>query len=446
VRPGILAAVMVWLAGCGPSGGLQFEIDATADPTASQVAIYVGKGGGVGASIAAELQQPSTLHDGKFWPLAFDSVEILELSATDRTTTISFVSGGDVDKLTVVAIGLTNGQPTSVATKTLASVRADVVEVWELVLQPATEQVDSTVGKAVATWGAQPGETTCVQAVDRSAPLENVFIGVPGDMDCDGYKDGKPEECDDRWHDASTTPSLDRLSCLEEHQVPDPVFGSSDACLFGAPLCVDGKPEARNDCSHLRPYCAPKGLCEVCASDQPAYRFECALGLDPIQNAQQVSFVRCEIDVNMAAMPPLVCDQRLIAAAPPGWFPAGASSCMMRPPLFHASDPATSWSSTVAFGGISLQFRTNPNATACGVEIQPTQMPGVSLDRAEYPQHGLVALQLDSGMGAVAPILVDIRPVSQCDAGAIRNCVANPVLIANETITNCLEHAPLPVP
>ena len=446
MRSGLLAAVVVWMAGCGRSGGLQFEVDATADPTATQVAVYVGKGGGQLASIAAELQKPSTLHDGRFWPLAFDSVEILELSATDRTTTISFVSGGDIDKLTVVAVGLTNDQPTSVATKTLASVRADVVEVWDLVLQPATDQVGTTTGKAVATWGAEPGETTCVQAVDRDAPIENVFIGVPGDMDCDGNKDGKPEECDDLWHDASTTPSLDRLSCLEPHQVPDLVGGSSSACMFGAPLCVDGKPEVRNDCSHVRPYCAPQGLCDLCASDQPADRFACALELDPLQNAQQVGFVRCEIDVNMTMTPPRVCDQRLIAAAPPGWFPAGPSSCAMRQPLFHASAPGTSWSSTVAFGGISLQFRTDPGSAVCGVEIQPTQVPGVSFDRAAYPQHGLIALQLDSGMGAVAPILLDYRAVSQCDAGVLRNCIANPVMIMNETITNCLQRAPLPVP
>jgi hypothetical protein len=442
MRSGLLAAVVAWAAGCG-TGGLQFEVDASKDPGASQLWIYVGKGDGLDASIAAEHQKPGSLHDGKYWPLAFDDVEIYDLSAADRNTTISFVPGDNVDTITVVAVGITNDKPSSVATKTLASLRSDVVEIWDLVLQPASSTVDTPTSRAVVTWGVEPSQTTCVQAVDRGAPLQNVFIGLPGDKDCDGYQDGKPEECNDEWHNGSTTPSIETLSCLEEHSIPDPQTGMSDACMFGAPLCVDGRPEVESECSHKRPYCAPQGLCDACSSGNEVDRFDCALRLDPLMEPV-VSFIKCDIDVNVAMSPPLVCDQRLVATPPLGWF-NGDPSCLIKPPVFHASNRDGSWSTGAGFGGIALKFATLPGAPSCSVDILPMQVPGTPLDPSAYPQHGLIAVQLDSGMGVVAPIVFDVKPVSSCDPGAVRSCYPSST-IANETIGNCVQHAPVPAP
>jgi len=443
MRSGGFAAVVVCLAACGSSGGLQFEVDATADPTATQVAVYVGKGGGHLASIAAAGRVPSRAHAGTFWPLAFDDVEVYELTASRRTATFSFAPGDGADRLTVVAVGLTDDVPTSVATKTLAAVRSDVVEVWQLPLEAVTAGLDPPTGRGVERWGELPTELTCVRAVDRQAQdpaLTNVFIGTGGDEDCDGHprlvKDGElnPAECDDAWHRATTVPSMSTLSCMDDKQITTPMNEQVDVCMIGAPRCTDGKPDERRECSHAVPFCAQSGLCSSCDNGTPAERFACVLDLDPRQVPQLLRFARCEIEVNMATMPPVVCEPAVSIDLPTAWF-GGVTSCAA-PPLYHPPDPMAGWGSTAEIGGISLELASNVGGV-CKLQITASVATGRTIDRAAFPAHGLVALQIDGGRGVIAPVVFEYKPVTACTPSP-RFCIVNSTTFANETIQRCI--------
>jgi len=429
--------VMVWLAGCGRPAACSSR-STRPRPTASRSRSTSARE----VESAPRSRRSSSsehLHDGSSGRSP-STPSRSSSSRDDRTTTISFVSGGDVDKLNRGRHRADERSADLRGDQDLASVRADVVEVWELVLQPATEQVDSTVGKRWRRGAPSPGRR---RACRRSiAPLHSrTCSSRPRRHGLRRLQGRQPEECDDRWHDASTTPSLDRLSCLEEHS-PDPVFGSSDACLFGAPVCVDGKPRPATTAATsvvLRAEGAVRGVRE-----RPAgYRFECALGLDPIQNAQQVSFVRCEIDVNMAAMPPLVCDQRLIAAAPPAGSLPGVE-LHDAPAAVHASDPRRRGRRPSRSADLAA-VRTNPNATRAASRSSRRrcrESPSIarSTRSTAWSRSSSTAAW---GGGADPRRHPSGLPVRR---GRHPDCVANPVLIANETITNCLEHAPLPVP
>ena len=433
----VLAAVMVWTAACGPSSGLQFEIDASGDPTATEIMVYVGSGYGETASIAGEGLSPETIYDGKFWPLTFDSAEVVKLSG-NRTATVSFVPGDGIEWLTIVVVGLTDGVRTSVATKINAAVRGDVVEVWDMVLEPASTDVKISAGRAVTWWGEEPDQTTCVQAVDRSEPKgnQNVFIGLSGDKDCDGFEHGKREECDDEWHHAAFTPSQDTLSCVEPNQIPDSNAGTSAVCMFGSRDCRDGMPEARVDCSHALPYCAPQGLCSECSEGTPEESFRCALGLDPRQNPT-VAFVHCPIQVDASQSPPRLCDQTLVAVPASGWF--GALTMCAGPPLFHPPEPYKPWVPTAEIGNVQIAFSAGTSLSTCNLEIGLSVKAGTTFDRSKFPDHGLVSVDVDPGAAVVVPIVFDLVDTTLCRADIYCTVVQG---TAAETIGKCVRLAP----
>jgi len=445
VRSGLLAVVIAGLTACSSATGLQFEIDASGDPTASQLVVYIGKGDGQPASIAAELRSPSDAHQGRFWPFGLEP-QIFDLTASDRTVTLSFAPGDESPKVTVVVVGLTGDVATSVATQTVAHVRTDVVEVWTLKLEPTEVDVEITSGRAVQRWGEEPEQHTCVQAVDRAARApepQNIFIGTAGDRDCDGrlevLKDGarNPDECDDDWHDAVFKPSIDTLSCMEEHT--DPAL-MAEGCMFGARECADGNGGTNTDCGHSLPFCAHAALCRVCSGTKPEDRFKCALELDPREHAQEVQFIRCPIQVDIAQTPPRACEQTLKAGPETVW--GGYGSVCQGVPLYHSPDPATAWSSMVQIGGLSLGMSL-VSTTGCAIQIVPTQIPGQAIDPSAFPEHGLVAVELRSGRGAVVPILFAYEPVMGCTI-VDRACTTSlTVPPAGETIQKCLGFTPL---
>ena len=431
----VLAGALAGLAACGPRGGIQLDIDATKDPGATEVRVYVGSEDGLGTSIAGEGLLPSMSHDGKYWPLTFHAAEDVKLSGSD-TVTVGFEAGDGVEKLTIVVVGLTGGVQTSVARKLRAPLRTDAFEIWKLTLEPAGTDVEVKTGKAVAWWGTEPGESTCVQAVDRSDPLQNVFIGIPDDKDCDGYEANTREECDDTWHNADAVPSQATLSCLEPQKVTDPLASlPADVCMFGAFDCTDGKGEGRIECSHAPPFCAPQGLCSQCAGATPEDRFACALQLDPLQ--APVLSARCKIQVDVGATPPRLCDQELVVAPPPGSFMV-QTSCA-GPALFHLPDRDASWSSTAEIGNVSLAFSPGGTLSACDVRIIPKEIAGRSFDRGEFPGHGLVSVDIDPGAGVVLPVTFELIDVTACQPDA--NCTLSQ-LTANETVGKCARFAP----
>ncbi len=434
MRSGLLAIVMAWLAACEPSTGLQFDIDATGDPTATEVVVYIGKGEGEAASIAAELRAPSDLHKGRFWPIGLDP-ESFELTASKRTATISFAPGGDSSKVTVVAVGLTNGIPSSVATKVVTKIRTDLVEVWTLMLEPASNDVATNTGRAVQRWGEDPGDHTCVQAVDRSATdpaLTNLFIGKGDDRDCDGHRrlldddSPNPSECDDDWHDAAATPSATTLSCLETKSLSG---GGTDACIFGGRQCTDGRPELRTDCGLAKPFCAPSALCQRCSSGDAQERFKCAVELDPPQH--EVPHLQCALEVNVAVTPAVLCTKALTVKQPATLGACGTT------PAYHSADPATTWTTTTEFGGIALTFTSASTPDACVALIIAKEIVGGTLDPSAAPQHGLLSQELGIRPGVIAPIQFSVLPVQACMT-SVRACTvaqADPT----ETIMACLQ-------
>ena len=432
----------MWLAACDPTTGLQFEIDATGDRTATEVVVYIGKGDGQAASIAAEQRTPSDLHKGRFWPFGLDP-ESFQLTASERTATLSFAPGGDSSEVTIVAIGLTDGAPTSVATQAVTTIRTNLVEVWTLTLEPIEADVDKSSSRAAQRWGENPGEHTCVQAVDRAATdpaLKNIFIGTDGDRDCDGHRrlladdSPNPAECDDDWHDAIVKPSIDTLSCMEEHIAQ----GLSEVCIVGGPQCVDGESAATESCSHLVPFCAPANLCASCdPGATPEERFQCALETSPVgggPNDPPIPFVRCEVDVKTANGTRTVCPTRLRLVAPGS---IGTQAMCSGTPRYHSRDHSTGWSSTATIGGLSMAFSFDPVAPECIVDIVPTQVAGQSIASSGSSEHGLVAANVTADLGVVAPILFTFVDTAVC-ASPQRDCSSVGWTAPGETIATCL--------
>lgn len=443
MRSGLLAVVTAWFTACAPATGLQFEIDGSGDPTASEVMVYVGKGDGDSASIAAELRTPSASHAGRFWPFGLDP-ERFQLTATERTATLSFAPGGDSTKVTVVAVGLTNGAPSSVATQAVTRIRTDLVEVWTLTLEPIKADVDTTTGRAVQRWGEEPGDHTCVQAVDRSAAdpeLRNLFIGKGGDRDCDGHRrllaDGSPNpaECDDDWHDATVKPSIDTLSCMQEYVQP----ALPELCILGGRQCVDGGSATNEGCSHALPFCAPGGLCGACARDAtPDERFRCALETDPRSTSNTpISFIQCTIEINTTNGRRALCPTRL-RVTPPN--PATQLVCTGTP-RYHSRDPATGWTSTAKIGGLSVAFSLDGTVPGCSLDVVPTEVAGQSIASNGFSEHGLFAATVGTNRGVVSPIVFAFEDTMLCSVTQ-RDCTPIGFFDANETINKCLQVAP----
>ncbi len=424
--------------GCSAPGGLELELDASADPTADAITVYIGGGKGVGASIATRGTLPASTNLGTFFPDAHGNVEVLDLTSSRRTATLSLVPGAGAGVLTIVAVGMTGDVPTSVATQILVPINSEDIFVWKLALEPL-QSVDSTSKRSVVLWGEKPDDHDCVQASDRSTDkpmFANVFVGSDGDKDCDGYPElvsgrKNPKECDDEWHGAKSTPSISTLSCMEDQTVTSGP-GATNICLFGAPSCVDGV--GGDACNHTKPFCAPVGLCGACQMPDPATRFACALDLDPV-STMSFPYVACSIEVDSSGK---VCPMPTRAQPPSGWYGGNPAACT-GPPMFHPQARSAPWGSTATVGGINLAFASSALGS-CGFQLTAALSSPNQIEASAFPAHGLIALELTGGRGVIAPIEFELDFVSECSMMA-RACVLSGQLV-DPSIQNCLMLAP----
>jgi hypothetical protein len=443
VRSGVLVVAAAALASaCSQPAGVKFEIDTSADPRASEVRLYVGTGGGAAAAITAEGQNHQPERAGTFWPLDDEgSVDVLKLSGSKLSYMFTPVDG--VDQVTIIAVGFTDGAPTSKAVLFNVPVRTDVISIWDLVLEPAIEVSPSVAGDAVQVWGATTHAQTCAQAVDPQAEHPIAFIGTDGDQDCDGYQKGTPEECDDEWHKGGTALTTSTLSCVESVPLKDSNTVPFDGCLVGGEYCVDGHPAGRGACSHAKPYCAPSELCTLCdqAGDAQA-RFDCALNLTagmPPQ-AGEVTPTTCRLIFDTSMGVPVLCTQRLVLGRPT-W--ASGLTCTPSAPTYHSASSGSGWASSLVVGGVRMAFEPGP-AGDCSVEIATAHEPGMFFEVGELKnEHGLVAVDLANGRGVVGALRFDaMTSMGGCDAASVNSTCFTPINAGSETVAKCLVNAP----
>lgn len=445
MRSGVLVVVVAAVAACSSPGGVKFEIDPSADPGVTEVRLYVGTGDGASAAITAEGQVHDPQRAGTFWPLDdVASVDVVKVSAGSALSyTLTPVEG--VDLLTVIAVGFTNGTPTSKAAAFQVPVAPEVITIWDLVLKPVAD-LEPGATNAVQVWGSTSDATTCVQAISPEGPHPIAFIGTAGDQDCDGHLAGTRDECDDEWHNGGTVLTTSTVSCAESVELTIPVNEMVDVCLFGGEQCLDGQPDGRGACSHAKPYCAPSELCDLCsAASDPQERFECALGLVPsMQGAGSVLPATCDLVFDLSLGDPVLCTQRLVLEPPP-W--AATITCSPSSPRYHSAAAGSGWSSLHAVGGVKFAFEPGmPGACALEIAVAREQGMTVGVGRIKA-EHGLIAADLANGRGVVAPLRFDVQTTtSGCDmVGARSQCTA-PTPSVDDTIATCLTRAPVIAP
>lgn len=407
------------------AGGVEIVVYPPSDPDAvavDEVRIYVGDGGGQTSRLGTRALKPDPLRRGEVW--ARDSSEIMfdhrMLSSPDEVTSFTYAATGDGQMLSVIAVGMSGGKPTSAYGLYDLALPTDHVDRYKIGLNPAT-----LAGNAAGTpgvtrgvteielWGEAPDDQTCVQLLDRGGYHDDRHplgaITNPGDADCDGYFAGDKAECDDRFFQSSIVPGTSNLSCL----VPDVVQFSGQSvsrCRAGGVRCTDGMPTTRNDCSTTPAYCTPTALCDLCPPDQ---KFEdCAIdpvGKDP---AGDLGPIVCKVPVAKDALTGVisVCPHALSMVLP---FQIPLNPTCAHP-MFHGPAKSDRWEASIDVAGISYPLTTVANG-ACKFHAIPTMLP-MSPPDLGMAFGGLFAFDLSPTLGVVLPLVITTSDtfVPQC--------------------------------
>lgn len=410
MRSGSLGVAVVGLLSACQDGGVQIVVYPSSDPTAvaiDEVRLYVSDGVGQTARLGTPNFGSNPMRRGEIYTR--DSSDIgfdhHALGAPDEVSSFTYASTADGQHLSVIAVGMSGGQPTSAFGLYDLPVPTDRVAVYEIGLNPTTPFSPNIPvipgGKTqLEMWGERPGDQTCVQLFDRGGYHDDrhplAAITTPGDLDCDGYLAGTPEECEDRQFHSSVVPGTSSLSCL----VPDMVTtagGSIMRCRVGGLSCVDGLPATRNNCSTTPSYCAPTALCDLCPPKDQKFE-DCAI--DPVNKDPMGTLnpVLCKIPVAKDAMTGVetVCPHTMT------FKPALSSPASCAHPTFHGPDPNDRWEPTIDLLGGSYTVTPDLN-DSCKWHANP--MPLLT-DPASLPFGGLFAFDLSPALGVVVPLVI----------------------------------------
>jgi len=430
MRSGVLVAVLA-LAAC-EAAGVKLEIDTSGDPTIDELRVYVGKGSGTRATIVTPQASRAGAREGTYWPRD-GGYESIPLAAGQAEVELDFLAGSGLDKVSVVVVGLSGGQPTSVAMQLDVRVPDDVVTVWSLALAPAAPASPDDAdlaGLRVELWGEEPGKETCVRVTNADPEHPNVMI-VHGDhdKDCDGFHHESNVECDDTWWRAEGAVSTGDLNCLVEERFAVPGGQEVDACMLGGAGCRDGEDHTGAGCVTRPPVCAPSLLCDKCKDSDPVEGFACGLRFAEEHDFQ--SAIVCDLYYTGAGL----CEQTLRTPAAVAW--GGAAPLCVEAPRFHDATPGATWASKPHVAGADITIDTTDDACQYQLSIVPNEDP---FDQANVS--GLMTVKLASGRYVAMPYVLRLNASTECLGGAEpRSCVFQGENL--DPLRSCIDGAPL---
>lgn len=393
-------ALLAVLAACEQSG-VQIVVYAPADPTAAQpdtVRLFVGVPEEEARAMSPQSFTYDEARDGTFWvrdPL--DAKDVLTITPPAPARFV-FLPGAVAELGSVVAVGYTNGTPTSAATLFHAQFGDGAVMVYRLGLNPvadATQRADRLADNQLAIWGPPGGAPdACVHFFTRRGDGDpdhrSVFLGRQDDRDCDGLRETDPRECSDDHYLAETVvPSLEDASCTTPMLAPN----GGQWCLLGGPGCSDGIGPTAGDCSPTA-YCATEPLCARCPQ-----------AMDPWGCATE--FPSHAVTLGVAAYTKVKCTLRAVAI--PNTTRAdlcpGDGTVTLVPPPGASCDAVRVRTQASGFDGrfeddalrVDLQIDQ-----ACALTLAPQGR--FDLGSASSTLSGLLAIDLSSGRGLAIPL------------------------------------------
>lgn len=423
---------------------MEIIVSPPADPGAKkidEIRIYTGIGDAQMTRLGTAAFAPDRGRRGGLWPrdLPGDALPYQAQKLASATDAAAFVlaARGEGDKVSVIALGLTNGEVTSAIGTYELAVPTDYVAVYRVGLNAAVRaKPTATEPTQVELWGP-PNAETCVQLVDRGGYADPrypiAFISTPGDADCDGFAADAPEECDDHFYNGSVKPGTSTLACLGPKAIP----AGMTACQVGGPVCKDGMPAASQvACSFEHRYCAMTDLCTHCKDADYADPFaECAI--DPIGKYADASASRyeCTVPVTSVNGTVKVCPHTLSVS-----FTLAASAATCTNPTFHGPAKGDGWKGRLELANGSYTLASSQaGAGPCTVTATPTNLP------QDLPTSmtagGLLALDLTAAVGIVVPFVLVAGPVTAlpCEAAPVPVVCTAPITPVLQDLITCVQ-------
>jgi len=312
----------------------------------------------------------------------------------------SFGRASGVDELPVViAVGYTNGQPTSSAAVFHARVGSTGVFQYRMGLNGAADPRDRALRGRVnqlEVWG--PDE--CIHVDNRRQDIQDTghrvayIVGSTEDRDCDGLLEDDPKECFPDVHlgeGLSTTPTCLNQSAITNH------------CTVGVPRCRDTVGEDQS-CNPSR-FCLPQQVCGQCETSQSwacaqdfqlhamntvgAYGLDCLFPTRPAATAG-MGVELCETAVEVEITPPVgtLCED--VGVKSLGDLAFGEKFSLVGP-------------------GNMASIRVTNNE--CKLKVEPRGLVVSSTGGLTLDFGALLLVALDGGRGIGAPVHVQLVAV-----------------------------------
>jgi hypothetical protein len=403
VRAAFAIGVVVVVASCGSSGGVELIVAPT--PEVDRVALYVGVGSELEQGIA-----PMGFRDPiktTTWTRDAHN-ELSEVKGVDGKE-VSFGLIGPADPLSIIiAIGFNaDGKPIAAAVlpKDMRplEVPSSSVSRYRLALQPIVA-VDPLSKIDVRVWKPSdenaPGDKAeCVLALDATTN-ERVAVIASGDIDCDAWPTEKADkECLPSVFMGTKHPQLDSsIECLLPISIGDT---NTPASVLGGKKCVDGTGIVSG--CHASNYCLPKSVLDSCTQFGG---LSCAKDITA-HNLVRPTYMKCHIHSDGAGN---LCTDPIPGSNDPRGL---INTHMCRAGTARITRPNQPWGTevTVSQTGVNFSLTVASPTTDCNFTITPSgKVPDSTASTIEFG--ALLAGDLDNGRGIAIPYVFVAEPYS----------------------------------
>lgn len=321
----------------------------------------------------------------------------------------SFSHTGGVDELPVViAVGYTNGQPTSSAAIFHARVGSSRVFQYRMGLNGAADPRDRTLRgrlNQLEVWGSDE----CIYADNRRQDIQDTghrvafIVGSAKDRDCDGLLEDDPKECFPEVHlgeGLATTPTCLNRSALTEH------------CTVGVPRCRDTVGEDQS-CNPSR-FCLAQQVCSLCDANDS---WACAQDFQSrVVDTSTTYGLECSFPTRLsttAGMGVELCETPVeIEISPP------AGTLCEKVGVKSRLDLAFGESFSLDGQGNTAHIRVTNNE--CKLKLEPRGLVIPSGGGLTSDFGALLLVALDEGRGIGAPVHVRLLAVGCSEAPSCR--------------------------
>lgn len=402
---------IIVLAACDGSG-VQFIVYIPADygtgPNADpevqlpdEVRLFIGVGDEHADRLSPEGFGNFQKRSGTYWlrdPSNIDPEVDRAPISIDSPAVFSYVRSNAVDEFgAVVAVGYTDGVPTSSATMFHAGFGEGVVLQYSMGLNGAADPRNPRMRSRVnqlEIWGADE----CVYVDNRRSDVEDdqhrvaFIVGSVEDRDCDGLVLGSgPPECNPDVHLGDGPAAAP--SCLYSTDA------TSSDCMIGAVRCQDGLGDDMT-CSPAG-FCGAPELCSNCRDDNMMAEWDCAQRYSAFAMNTVGSFgLECQIPAVRGSTRIDLCEDEIHVAIVP---PAGTTCDDVS--VKASADPA--FSDTFTLENFANMANVKVTNQGCALTVKPSGILGplVPLDYS-----ALMLVKLDGERGLAAPVHVVVVP------------------------------------